>query len=602
MYNDAYTRIGRINRVRWGVAKNYNKFNRNGNPVGISLPQATGRVIAGKFSSAGKTVLAGIKGVANSLISNQARLVQLEESLRLARVQNLTAVPQIEKNIATLKAKMAANAAASKKTRNERINALKSVFNSKVTRMQKLKEKLRQAQSNGTNVSQIQANIAKLDAEIQANAAAKAQQNAKKQQEEALRRTIKEALTTLNVKGNSVSNNNRSAYVKALQSYKNFRGNGFEYSMSNRNIGVNRYSTTTGLKRTGPGKPPPKSTFNTHHEFIRNMKEKLRKNPSPALKSRMLDDALINLSRRLGSISNNRRALDMIDNYRRLSSNTTFTSNLNRRAGRYKTTKKNDKNKKNNKGGWSGGGQQIIFGGGAPGAGGGAPPQFINRGGGGAPAAAPVIIPGPGAAAPVIVPGGGGAGPSITGPTVSVNPTIRVNVPPAAAQAATQMLPQMERSALNNAGGYRRAASLVQNAGGPESVSRALTALRNSGGNVQRAMQNSGLPKNVFTNVNKLGGPVTARRALTAVKKVSKKTGRPSTFNLGSPSTRRPASSVRPATVNLGRVAQPRRTKKKRVSSACATCKKPRDNHIRLIVSQLRRNNLERNYLKCLLP
>jgi hypothetical protein len=226
---------------------------------------------------------------------------------------------------------------------------------------------------------------------------------------------------------------------------------------------------------------------------------------------------------------------------------------------------------------------------------------MMNRGG----ATAPVFIPtgggGGGAApAPIIIPGGGGGG---AGPSISVNPTIKVNVPQAAAQAATQMLPPMERSALNNAGGYRRAASLVQGAGGPESVSRALNALETSNGNVTKAMEKTGLSKNVFTNVNKLGGPVTARRALTAVKKVSRRTrGVPSSLG------RVPSSLGRAPT--LGRRAPVRRTrkpkaaaKKKYVSSACATCgRRSSTNQIKVVVSQLRRKNLEKNFLKCLLP
>ena len=124
-------------------------------------------------------------------------------------------------------------------------------------------------------------------------------------------------------------------------------------------------------------------------------------------------------------------------------------------------------------------------------------------------------------------------------------------------------------------------------------------------------MEKSGLPRNVFNNVTKLGGPVTARRALTAVKKVSKKTmGRPATFNLGRPSSVRPAtfnlgrpSSVRPATVRPRKATKKKARKtKKYVSSACAACKPSQAKHIKLIVSQLRRINLERNYLKCLLP
>lgn len=570
-YNDAYTKVGRMS----GKPTNYNKLNKNGNPVGLSIRQATSQVIAGKFASAGKSVVAGMKGVAQSLISNEARLVKLQENLRIARAQQKP-TEQIEKNIKALTEKMNANKAASREKWARRLDAAKSVFASKANRMRKLQGQLNQATRNGKNVSAIKANITKLQAEMNANTKAQAEQNAKKQQEEALRKAIKEALTTLNVKGNSVSNNNRAGYVKALQSYKNFKGRGFEYSLSNRNFGVNRYSTTTGLKRASTGKPTTK-TYGSHSEYIADVRKQLRDTSDSKKKRDILDRAILNLGTRLSAVTNNKRALNMIDNYRSLApSNTAYTANLNRRAERRKAVKKNENKKKN--GGWSGGGQQIIFGG-APGA---AAPAIVNRGPG-------VIVPGPGAA-PMVMPG---AGPSMTGPTITVAPTLKVNIPPAAAQAATQMLPPMERTALNNAGGYRRAASLVQNAGGPESVSRALNALQNSNGNVTKAMEKSGLPRNVFTNVNKLGGPVTARRTLTAVKKVSKKITtkkRPATISPG-----------RPAMVSLGRPVRKARKAKKHVSSACA-CKLPQANKIKLIVSQLRRKNLERNYLKCLLP
>ena len=484
------------------------------------------------------------------------------------------------------------------------------LLNTKVRRQAQIAQlrAQKQAETNAGRQTAIQANINRLQGEItainakatEAAAAAKtkAEENAaaaktKVENATAKAKELRNAVVAARIRLNTgeSSSNNRRAYATALQAYRNAR-------LSERNIvtlGINKYDRT-GAKRSTT--TTTTTTARSASEYIRNVKQRLEKADAKT-KKKLLDDAISNLNKRLTGLSN-KNALIMIGDYGTISSNTNFRGRINRRAEPRKAKKNENKNKnkKGGPGGWSGGGQQIIFGGGPPGAGGAAvPPQFINRGG---------ASPGPGAAAPVFLPGGGGAGPSMTGPTITVAPTLKVNVPPAAAQAATQMLPPMERSALNNAGGYRRAATLVQNAGGPESVSRALTALRNSGGNVERAMQNTGMPRNVFNSVNKLGGPVTARRTLTAVKKVSKKTtGRPSTFNLGRPSSRRP-SSVRPATVNLVRVAPPRRKKatkkKKRVSSACATCKKPRDNHIRLIVSQLRRINLERNYLKCLLP
>jgi hypothetical protein len=111
-----------------------------------------------------------------------------------------------------------------------------------------------------------------------------------------------------------------------------------------------------------------------------------------------------------------------------------------------------------------------------------------------------------------------------TGGSISFAPVIKVNVPQAAAQSAVQALPAQERLALNNAGGYNNAAAAVANAGGPNTVERAINALNANGGNVNTAMQKTGLSRQVFTNVNKLGGPVTARRTLAAVKKVTVKT------------------------------------------------------------------------------
>ena len=110
------------------------------------------------------------------------------------------------------------------------------------------------------------------------------------------------------------------------------------------------------------------------------------------------------------------------------------------------------------------------------------------------------------------------------GGSISFAPVIKVNVPQAAAQSAVQSLPAQERLALTNAGGYNNAAAAVANAGGPNTVERAINALNANGGNVNAAMQKTGLPRQVFNNVNKLGGPVTARRTLTAVKKVTVKT------------------------------------------------------------------------------
>lgn len=469
----------------------------------------------------------------------------------------------------------------------------KSIATLNPMRERKLREALANAKrrSQTDRASQIEAELSAIEkqkAQVAANKVAQeaakkaaietaaANKKAAAEQNEAMRKIIKEALIVLNTKGGNATVNNRAAYVRAIQTYRNA---GHNVSLSNRNLGVNRYSTTTGMSRTKATTTTTKKT--NHYEYIKDMREKIRKNPSQ--QRRLLEDALANLSKRLYTVSDNKQALEMIDNYRRLSSNSSYTANLNRRAERRKATKKNE----NKKGGWSGGGQQIIFGQPPVAGGAAAAPVFVP----GPAGAAPMMIPGP--AGPVIVPGGGGAGPSI-----SVAPTIRVNVPQPAAQAAAQMLPSSERSALNNAGGYRRAASLVQNAGGPESVSRALNALQRSNGNIPKAMATSGLSKNVFENVNKLGGPVTARRALTAVKKVSRK--------FEGPAKVRRALAIAPKKVRrvatVASVKKVRKSKKKYVSSACACTKTSQVNKLRTVISQLRRKNLEKNFLKCLLP
>jgi hypothetical protein len=107
---------------------------------------------------------------------------------------------------------------------------------------------------------------------------------------------------------------------------------------------------------------------------------------------------------------------------------------------------------------------------------------------------------------------------------VSFAPVIKVNVPQAAAQAATQALPPLERSAIMNAGGYQSAATAISNAGGPSTVERAINALENSNGNINVAAERSGISRTALANVKKLGGPTNARRTLSAVAKVTRNT------------------------------------------------------------------------------
>ena len=604
-----------------------NKFNNKGMRPTKGL---IGTAASGMISGIGESVQSGLakarEAVTSGVFSYNTRLAKLEANLKNAPANQK---PAIEAQIAQLKenekARLAKEAAKGPSVGRILSSTLQNALQSKLgklgetkvakqAQLAKLRTQLKTAKEN--NKGALQANINRLEGEIKGinNASAAAKEEAKKAKEAAasearkLRSAVIAARQVLNQKGNAANVANKAAYRNALTAYTNKHK---LTNMNERNFAVNRYTSAGNKRQTKTTTTTTTTTAaKSSSEYIRNMRKRLQKESSASKRSDLLYEAISNLNKRLVGMSN-KNALILIEDYGSLSSNANFKSRISRRA-ETRRPKKNNGGKKNEKGtGWSGGGQQIIFGGGAPGAGGAVgPPQIINRG-----AAAPVFVPGPAAAAPMVLPGGGAPTQSMTGPTISLAPTIKVNVPPAAAQAATQMLPPMERSALNNAGGYQRAASLVKNAGGPESVSRALNALQSSNGNVPRAMEKSGLPRNVFMNVNKLGGPVTARRALTAVKKVSKKvTGRPATVNLGRPTTMRPASAVRPATVNLGRPSAGRKARqtttrkarrtttrkaKKYVSSAC---KPSQAKHIKLIVSQLRRINLERNYLKCLLP
>jgi hypothetical protein len=62
--------------------------------------------------------------------------------------------------------------------------------------------------------------------------------------------------------------------------------------------------------------------------------------------------------------------------------------------------------------------------------------------------------------------------------------------------------------------------SLVANAGGPQAIQVASSALKQANGNIPRAMNNTGLPRETFENVKKLGGVnIAPRIAMTIVRK-----------------------------------------------------------------------------------
>jgi len=137
-----------------------------------------------------------------------------------------------------------------------------------------------------------------------------------------------------------------------------------------------------------------------------------------------------------------------------------------------------------------------------------------------------------------------------------------------------QELPTSQREAVKNAGGIARASSLIENAGGPNAITRAAEVLKKSGGNVEKAVLNTpSIPVRAFQNVKKLGGPTTAVRTVRVVQVVKTRVRR------------------RKTPVKKSRRVPTRKTKKKKKTSV-ATLKK--------IVHKLPRRNLEREALKWL--
>jgi hypothetical protein len=204
-------------------------------------------------------------------------------------------------------------------------------------------------------------------------------------------------------------------------------------------------------------------------------------------------------------------------------SNRTFQNMVNRYIEREKSRPKT-----NNKGrvvggatvtGNGRGGQQIIFGGGAPGQAPVAAPYPIQ-----APAAAaapyPFPMAGPAAAAPYPIPMGGGAPPQIS---------VKVNT--RGSNVGGVSLPPPSTSQVN----------MVQNAGGPVAIQKAVTALKRANGNVNAAMRTSGLPRQTFTNVKNLGGVNIAPRIAASVTRHRKRrttTKKKTTHKVRKPSIR----------------------------------------------------------------
>ena len=263
----------------------------------------------------------------------------------------------------------------------------------------------------------------------------------------------------------------------------------------------------------GGGKPNPKRRSFRTSQNIYNAGKEYKKT-----KDRRL---LANFQRAVLELqsleSNSSRRKNLLQNYKNYGpANRIFQNMVNRYIEREKS-----KPKTNNKGRVTGGatvtgngrgGQQIIFGGGAPGQAPAAAPYPIQ-----APAAAapfPFPMAGPAAAAPYPIPMGGGMPPQISvkvnarGPNVGMPRGPNVGMPrgPNVGVAGVS-LPPPSSSQVN----------MVENAGGPMAIRKAVTALKRANGNVNVAMRATGLPRQTFTNVKNLGGVNIAPRIAASV-------------------------------------------------------------------------------------
>ena len=178
-----------------------------------------------------------------------------------------------------------------------------------------------------------------------------------------------------------------------------------------------------------------------------------------------------------------------------------------------------------------------------------------------------------------------------------VAPVPMIAPPPSVIQA----LPQPERVALNAAGGYTRAARIVNNIGGPQVTERAIRILERNKGNVNAAVKNSGLPPRVFVDIKKLGGPVRARRTIAAVKKVKPKVltmrAAAATAKATSKATTKATSKATSKATAKAKAKAKAKPKKQGVSSRVSQKKK-----LQTLISQIPRKNLEKNVLACVLP
>jgi hypothetical protein len=280
--------------------------------------------------------------------------------------------------------------------------------------------------------------------------------------------------------------------------------------------GLQENNNSSFLKNT---KPIPKRRSLRTSQNIFNAGREYKKTKSRQLFSNF-QRAVLELQT---AEANSSRRRNLLENFKSHGpSNRTFQNMVNRYIEREKS-----KPKTNNKGRGVGGatvtgngrgGQQIIFGGGAPGQAPVAAPYPIQ-----APAAAapyPFPMAGPAAAAPYPIPMGGGAPPQIS---------VKVNT--RGSNVGGVSLPPPSTSQVN----------MVQNAGGPVAIQKAVTALKRANGNVNAAMRTSGLPRQTFTNVKNLGGVNIAPRIAASVTRHRKRrttTKKKTTHKVRKPSIR----------------------------------------------------------------
>ena len=458
-------------------------------------------------------------------------------------------------------------------TTNEERAKIQSKITALNTAAQEKKAAAEQAATGKKNAAQEKKNAATKAAVVKKNA------------ENAAIKELSNAL--IHLQEDPVTANKRTKYANALRTFQ-------KLGLKGRN-GSNMYNSTGALRPKPTSSSSSSSASSrdnaTHQAFIQRKQKEYNKGGNRA-KQTILGEVLSNLNVRISR--NKTRAPIYISNARRIAKkNTQFQSNLNMRQKLHEAA-----NKKTSTTATGSGvpGQQIIFGS-QPGP---SAPTYMPG------PSAPTYMPGP--SAPSYMPGPSAPTymPGPSGPSISIAPTIRVNVP----QGAVQALPPAERSALNNAGGYTRASRAVYSAGGPEMVTRAINALERNNGNVEKAIQNTGLPRQIFKNVNKLGGPVTARRTLTAVKKIEKKSIT-TAANVVAVTAAKKRVTVTAAKKRVAVTAAKKRVavtaakkrvaKKKKVMSSrvmCPICK--HTNITATIIHQIPRKNLEKNVLACL--